>query len=591
MNIFDYLVRGVVPLIIVASAMLSSCQDEIPIAGKVKGSDGQVVTTGQIVVYCWDKDATKPKKVVIDINEGQFSSVVPAGKKFIVNVHAPKYGLVSKVFYDGIPNRTYELQAATETSMTNSNGATVTAPPSCSGSLSARADWDTDPMKSIPIRLNSQGKIAGFGRKQELKDAYAYHASLQPCSSPVQVQIPPNSFNGGTDLTVAMTQIDVFSPDGMPGDFGFNNNGKRGMMESLAAFSIRAYDSEREYNLNGQTKVQAILPLKFFSKDTLDFPKEIPLFYYNEETGEWNGTETANYDTSLKAFVVYLPHFSAINFDLDKVNPACVSFRDSPGLAAATDDILYSAELTVPSTTTITNPRVVTRDVRARDLNWEPTCTDKQGQFALTRLPPTTEVNVAFYDQSTPTVKPLGVYVVRSGSASDDLKVPMDFDCTDFGLCPSSSAIDFTAFSSGEDDDGNPSTPEVFYNDVYITACRTGGFTGDVTVSLAIAPVSAVGFVYGDYELRITGASCGAATIALPQPTIGAYPTVPSPLPSWTATPGTDTSVKVLLLIFHIAATDVCSVVGASLSETIALWQSGTGGSKVSKTMPIELCD
>ena len=67
---------------------------------------------------------------------------------------------------------------------------------------------------------------------------------------------------------------------------------------------VNIYDSEgNEYNLCKDGKAQVLIPLSGAEKNgniLEQAPKRIPIWFYNESTGEWNRDGMANLDRSRK---------------------------------------------------------------------------------------------------------------------------------------------------------------------------------------------------------------------------------------------------------------------------------------------------
>src|SRR5688572_5239057 len=88
-------------------------KEMIKFKGKVIDTEGKEVPYAKVTAYVWGERAKKPKRVVIDLKGGRIIGELPKGKKYVVNIRARGYGLVSKVFYNSLPERTYELKQAT----------------------------------------------------------------------------------------------------------------------------------------------------------------------------------------------------------------------------------------------------------------------------------------------------------------------------------------------------------------------------------------------------------------------------------------------------------------------------------------------
>jgi hypothetical protein len=502
-----------------------------PLRGQVIDTKGQVVSSGNATIYVWDENSKEPKEAIIDFKEGKLDSEVPLGKKYVVNIRAKGYGLVSKVFYGSLPERSYELKKATETLIKPSvGGVAMDTQNNCPGSLSFRANWAANPLAGLPLQINADGKISGFGMPKDLNDAYYYHAKTANCNSGISVNLPPNSIAAPGPVTISMSAIDLFSPDGMPGDNSADFGNGTAFMESFGAFSVDIYDDKKSYNLSREKgdPVTVSIPASLFPSKQL--PQSVPLLSYNEKSGIWEKEGEAELDTLKKAYVGRVYHFSAINFDIEKTTPACIRFKDK-------DDTFnppYKVEVTIaPIGGGL--PVVSSRDIGAADL-----CTDANNarQFALTRLPENTSATVVFFTGTTPKA----VYVVKTPGTNPILVDRTRPNCADLNstvtplLCGNFTEVDESAFAGF---------------DILVVACRDGA---DLTVSIASKnPINPA-----DYKLKITQATCGgivnltdAAQLTLLESTVVSPPTVNFQILKYKrigcATASLDESVEVVL--------------------------------------------
>lgn len=537
----------------------------IDVTGSVVTTEGEKVVTASIIIYTWQKDSKRPQKTTVDLKGGDFKSKVPKGSKYVVNIHAKGYGLVSKVFHNTVPTRSYELKQATIVQMNPSTGGIVRdSRNNCTGSLSARADWAAKPMAEVPLRINSLGQIASLGMSESLQLAYDYHAKRKPCDNGIEVSIPPNALNTNTsNVSVAISSIDLFSPDGMPGDYSTSDGSRAGFMESYGAFSIEVYDGEKSYNINKEKKATATVtfPVSFLNSDSLNIPSAVPVLFYDEESGSWKRDGEAKFDETRRTYVATISHFSAINLDLEKFNTACLRFKDQVGDGIDPDfttpsTVAYRVEVTAPPTTTGGVPRVSTRDIHASDMDC-PSPDDRQ--FALTRLPSDTDVSVVFFNNAT-TPQPYGVYVFRTGPTDTSLNDPTAFVCADLTKCGNFHLFDTNEFPTTE---------------LFITGCKNTS-TGLILVSLAVGPSAAISFDPNDYNIRISR-SGGSSSDCFAEYTL-TTPTVVS---------ASTSNVKLFQYSISIAA--LCGT-GAYSTEAIELYDKSATPVVVSNTFYMVSC-
>lgn len=484
-------------IVFVAFVYLSSCKlDEgkeppadVKVAGRVIDSDGNTITAGNIEVVAFVKGNEEPQILNFDIAQGEFTAAVPNAEKYVVNVRVRGYGLVSKVFRNNLPERTFTLKAATVVPLAVATGGTARdTKTNCKGSLSSQADLSSNLKKEVPLRVNKEGKVAGFGMSATLRSAYDFHAKAAPCNSGVAVTIPANALvsAGGSvsaNVNIAVSTVDLFSSDGMPGNGTVRiNNEQTGFMESFGAVSVDIYDDEgTDYNLVRKDGFQASVSFPVDStmlQKGEKIPEEVPVLTYDEMNGEWKKEGMAKLDRESMTYIAKVSHFSAINLDIEKTNPACIRFQDDAGDGI---DPTYKVELTVPPTSGGA-PIVRVRDVTSTDL-----CPSfpVERQFALTRLPGNTEVSVAFYS-TDPIPVPYGLYVLNTGAPDPILVDASKPDCTEIEtVCGGFSLLNFNNFTSDE---------------FMLAVCTT---TDSLVISLAVNQNLVPAFDITDYQINV----------------------------------------------------------------------------------------
>jgi hypothetical protein len=511
---------------------LSGCKktEMIPLTGTITDTDGNPVPEGKVSVYVWNEDAKEPVEVIYDFKDGRLGTELPAkGKKYVVNIRAKGYGLVSKVYYAAPPESKFQLKKATVVSITPGTGGTVTDNGACPGSMSFKANWTQNPLAGVPIQIAADGKIAGFGMPKELNDAWLFHAKSPVCNNGITVNFPANSIAAPAAVSVSMSAIDVFSPDGMPGDNSADFGSGLNFMESFGAFSLDIYDNEKFYNLNREKGGEATVTFPAGLFPSKDIPKSVPILSYNEKSGVWEKESEAQLDSAGKMYVAKVSHFSAINFDIEKTTPSCLRFKDRDD----NFDPPYSVELTIAPTGGGL-PVVNTRTINTTDL-----CTDANNdrQFALTRLPENTSASVVFFTGN----QPKAVYVVRTPPTNPLITDGSHPTCAELNVlsplvCGNFTEIDESVFSGF---------------DIIVAACRDGA---DITISIA----SKNAINPADYQLKITQGTCGetvtlndAAELTLLEQTTANPPLVNFQLlkyrRSGCGSPSLDESVEVVL--------------------------------------------
>lgn len=479
-------------IIVAGVLLLSGCQKKVPIGGTIVDTKGERILQGRVVVYSWPKDGKEPAESILEFKEGKLAGEVALGSRYVVNIKAKGYGLVSKVFYDQLPDRTYELKKATVTNINPAmGGVAADNQNNCPGSQSFRTNWAANPMAGVPLEVNAAGNITGFGMPDELREAYYFHATQAFCNNGIQVTLPPNTIAAPGPVSISMSSIDLFAPDGMPGDNAAEFDGRPAFMESLGAFSLDIYDEEKDYNLvstkEQKEPVRVSFPARLYSKGS-NYPPTVPLLSYNEKSGIWIKEGEATLDTTTWTYVGRVTHFSAVNLDMEKNTPACLQFENNPSAGGLTPT--FKVEVTVPPTSPGPGlPSVATRDIDATLLGL---CSNN---FALTRLPQNTPASVVFFDNSASPPAPKAHYVLKTGATNPILVDRTRPNCTDLADSPPC---------------GTPvqlNTGLFGTNDFMVAACQDG-----VNLIVSFAYKSGAAFDPADFELAFAGGTGSCAS-------------------------------------------------------------------------------
>jgi len=274
-------------------------------------------------------------------------------ERLVMNIKKPGFGLVSRVYDSSMEKGEWRLPAAVTKSVDPTKAILVQgviAPDDCVGTLSSRFDWSNYPEQAVPRFIESNGQIVVGGFPSQLNDALAALSGGTSCSPGISVSIPPNSLvdeKGNLpsgNVNVSVSTIDLFSPNGMPGDYTVRNKKVSGVMQSSGAGTINVFDDKTTYQLKEGARAKLTLPIDplELNKFSETIQPTIPLLLYNESTGYWMPQGSAKLNANGDAYVTEVAHFSAWNTDLVKVNQSCVRI-DS---AAIVGD--YTLEVTIP---------------------------------------------------------------------------------------------------------------------------------------------------------------------------------------------------------------------------------------------------
>lgn len=282
---------------------------------------------------------------------GRFQIQVRHSPAYLFSIRKTGFGLLSQSSDSGIQNRRWILTPATVKEVDPSRPVFIKDEQStrgCIGSLSSRTDTSNAPLiGTVPADLLASFKIASTPRR---------------CSEGISIDIPANSLVDASGkqptglVEVTLSTVDVFSPDGMPGNYTVRvGNGESGFMETFGAGSVTITGGGRPFQLkNGHRAVLTIPVDPAIVAYSKILPASIPLLLYDEATGVWTADATAELDAARHAYVANISHFSTFNMDAYKTNPSCIKI-DSQAL-----NYSYRMEVAIPGTPVrtkdVTNP-------------------------------------------------------------------------------------------------------------------------------------------------------------------------------------------------------------------------------------------
>ena len=361
---------------------------------------------------------------------GYFAAHVKPAERYVLNIRSPGHALMSQIH--GKPSRggRYELVPATVQSFDPARDIEIQdrrREEDCRGAPSAGLDWEAvDKRRIQPIRLGREADGAdgaqGGPRFADLP------AELSPqrkrrheCGPGASVVIPAGSLvdaDGNEPpgmVEVAISTYDIEAEMEMPGDWTVAEEGEveaRGAMESYGAAFVEVRDATREYNLAPGAAAELRIPVAPAQLAVgAPLAPSIPVFHYDEARGVWN--ETGQADLDGMAYVAKVEHFSAINADVEKVEPACIHVRTESDGGVMPDQ--FTLEVTIPAdpgSGAAAKVRSGTIDASASD------------DHVVYNLPENRDIVLVPYDPVTEI--PYGTFVVDSGSAHGSAVNPPD---------------------------------------------------------------------------------------------------------------------------------------------------------------------
>ena len=214
-------------------------------SGTVVTTDGEPLPGVKVWIGEYETETAK---------SGSFKISVPSDRRYVLNIYKKGYGLVSKVSFTPVQDNKYVLTRATVQSFDATGPILLTDNQNdCFRIQFTNSPQITLNEDQIPV-YNTNGELIGFGMSDELKNAFEYERNRTTCNTGVQVSIPAGALvdQNGNDATgevsVAVSTIDLFSPDGMPGDFTVENE-RNVAMESFGAGSVEIFSGGNIYQL------------------------------------------------------------------------------------------------------------------------------------------------------------------------------------------------------------------------------------------------------------------------------------------------------------------------------------------------------
>ena len=297
---------------------------------------------------------------------GYFSLEVKPADRYVLNIRSPGHALFGQVYARAMTGTRFELVRATVQRVDPRADIVVTDNRSahdCRGAPSAGLRWEeVAQIRRQPIRLGAPVRDDRPPESDKgMLDFVDLPSSVSPqrkrrhdCGPGASVRIPANALvdaagkppTGAVD--VAISTYDIEAEMEMPGDYTISDEGRTewiGTMESYGAAFVEVRDGATEYNLAPGASAELVIPVAQAQLATgAPLDPEIPIFHYDEGVGTWHRTGDATLDG--QRYVASVAHFSAINADVEKADPACIHVRTSDADAMPDRFVL---EVTVPA--------------------------------------------------------------------------------------------------------------------------------------------------------------------------------------------------------------------------------------------------
>lgn len=388
-------------------------ESEVVFAGQVVSSDGKPLDSVSVQV---NEEETKTN------SKGFFKLPVKEANapRFVMNLRKWGYGLVSRTYDQSVHNGTWTMLPATIQSVDPTQAIFVTdvqSQTNCTGSLTSGINWNDYPQQRIPQITDTFGQLGSGVIPSDITQALNFIFGGTACSPGISIKIPANSLvdnSGNTpqgNAQVALSTVDLYAPDSMPGDYSVRAQEGTQWMQSYGAGGINIRSSGKTLQLKkGQTAELTIPvdPNQLRQKGKI--PKTIPLLLFNEVTGEWLPRGEAKLAKNGKSYHAVIDHFSEFNTDLIKTDQACLRFRGDGLISTGGTAGEYELDAIIP----LGSSAPVVR-------NWhisasiDPLHASDPNLHVIVNLPSHTWITLIPMRQESGKLIPYGIFGVNSG--------------------------------------------------------------------------------------------------------------------------------------------------------------------------------
>lgn len=301
-------------------------------SGTLKSLKGEPISDASVFI---NGKETRTEK------DGSFKIDTDIKGRYVVTIKKKGYKLISKVFARPVKDYPFKLEKAFTATIDPTKPNVIrdlNSATTCVGSGLQNLKFDEE-YKKIPFVYDKKGNLVDFGWQSNMKDIFDYTMSAPVCNPGATIAIPANSIVNSsgkpvrTPVTISISTIDVQSPDGMPGDYTYQDESGSGVMVSMGAVAIELYSEKEYFNLDPKSPSQLSLPVESaMLKFNKDIPETIPVLYYDEKEGVWRQEkqQVGRYNRKNQSYETELHHLSAINMDYKMPDPTCFRLRQLP---------------------------------------------------------------------------------------------------------------------------------------------------------------------------------------------------------------------------------------------------------------------
>jgi hypothetical protein len=245
---------------------------------------------------------------------GNFRVTVKDAAKFVLNATHPGYALSSLVLNSPVVGIQVPLDPAQVTAVSGTSGSTV----SVQSGGGCNCQCEQKDVKDDRCNPDKTGIL---------------HVGFQAGSF---VNAKGEPYAGA--VSVEAFQYDLTTPNPIPGDFGAVYQGKQVRLGTFGAFHLLPRDAAGQPLVMAPGKHASVsLPIQPGQRAAA--PATIPLFHYDENTGQW--IEDGTLTRSGNNYVGVVTHFSVFNADTVFPGGACVKVLLSGFTMPVTLDAVY----------------------------------------------------------------------------------------------------------------------------------------------------------------------------------------------------------------------------------------------------------
>lgn len=312
-------------IILLAVFIIYSCrnrkepcsEESLSISGVVLDTKGKPIDDAEL--------STQGRVFVTDKNGEFFMDCLKPESRIVVNVTKFGFGFTSKIYQGSAAGVVITLARATikTINLNDVEGDSIVIEernPDIQGPISSKYGV-SNPLADIPFVYNEVGKLIGFEMPGSLQSIYNAISNFAPPVLGARVIIPKEGLDVNPDdrsVEASIQTIDIYSPDGMPGDFTVQlTDGGTGFMRSFGAVNFDIFSRKKPIGLKPKYRAKIVIPvdtLSILTKQNL--PDEIPFLIYDAAIGRWQEEGKARLDRKTMMYSAYTTHFSSFNMDM-----------------------------------------------------------------------------------------------------------------------------------------------------------------------------------------------------------------------------------------------------------------------------------